>query len=77
MKTDTKTTSENQRDVTNHGKKPHEIKPENDFLRGQTIDTTHENGHEDDFQETLPTMGRQPTKPNEKPIFRGTKNRYD
>ena len=114
--------SENRRDVNNHGKTTHETKPENDFLGGQTIDTTHENGHEDDFREryqpwednprnqtrndfsrdkesrrlkdqstktdtqttfknhitngTFLFTGRQPTKPNTKPIFRKTKNRF-
>jgi hypothetical protein len=33
MKTDTKTTVEHQRDVTNHGKTTHETKRENDFSR--------------------------------------------
>jgi len=33
MKIDTKTTSEIQRHITNHGKTTHETKPENDFSR--------------------------------------------
>ena len=60
MKTDTKTTVEHQRDVTYHGKTTHETKRENDFSRKE---------------ESIRPKG-QPTKPNTKTIFRGTKNRY-